>query len=59
MARPRKGSDPTPPTQDIHLRIPMTILAVLDELATKKKQSRNVVVVTMLSKVTTPKVKKP
>jgi hypothetical protein len=59
MSRPRKGSDPTPPTQDIHLRIPLTILAVLDELATKKKQSRNVVVVTMLSKVTTPRVKKP
>ena len=58
MARPRKGSDPTPPTQDIHLRIPLTILAVLDELATKKKQSRNVVVVSLLTKATTPKAKK-
>jgi hypothetical protein len=31
---------------------------VLDELATKKKQSRNVVVVSLLTKATTPRAKK-
>lgn len=58
MARPRKGSAPTPPTQDIHLRIPLSILDVLGRAADKKKQSRNQIIVTLLAKATTPKVKR-
>jgi hypothetical protein len=58
MARPRKGEAPPPPRQAVHLRLPLSILNVLDELATKKKQSRNVVVVSLLTKATTPKAKK-
>ena len=58
MARPRKGEAPAPPSQDVHLRLPLSVLEVLDELATKKKQSRNVVVVSLLTKATTAKAKK-
>jgi len=58
MARPRKGEAPAPPSQDVHLRLPLSVLNVLDELATKKKQSRNVVVVSLLTKATTSKTKK-
>ena len=58
MARPRKGEAPAPPSQDVHLRLPLSVLAVLDEMATKKKQSRNVVVVSLLTKATTPKTKR-
>ena len=55
MARPRKGEAPTPPRQAVHLRLPLSVLAVLDEMATKKKQSRNVVVVALLTKATKKK----
>jgi len=58
MARLRKNEAPAPPTQNVHLRLPLSVLNVLDELATKKKQSRNVVVVSLLTKATTPKAKK-
>jgi hypothetical protein len=58
MARLRKNEEPAPPSQDVHLRLPLSVLNVLDELATKKKQSRNVVVVSLLTKATTPKAKK-
>lgn len=58
MARPRKGSAPTPPTQSVHLRLPLDIVEVLGKLADKKKQSRNQVMVTLLAKATTPKAKK-
>ena len=58
MARPRKGEAPAPSSQSVHLRIPLSVLNVLDELATKKKQSRNVVMVSLLTKATTPKAKK-
>jgi len=58
MARPRKGEAPAPPSQSIHLRLPLSVVEVLDELATKKKQSRNVVVVSLLTKATTPRAKK-
>lgn len=36
----------------------MTILEVLGKAADKKKQSRNQIIVTLLDKATTPKVKK-
>jgi len=55
MARPRKGEAPAPPRQSVHLRLPLSVLTVLDELATKKKQSRNVVVVSLLTKATKKK----
>ena len=58
MARPRKDAQPAPPTQSIHLRIPLDILEVLGKVADKKKQSRNHVIVTLLAKATTPKAKK-
>ena len=58
MARLRKSEAPAPPSQDVHLRLPLSVLEVLDELATKKKQSRNVVVVSLLTKATTPRAKK-
>jgi hypothetical protein len=55
MARPRKGEAPAPSRQSVHLRIPLSVLNVLDELATKKKQSRNVVMVSLLTKATKKK----
>ena len=55
MARPRKSAEPAPPFQDVHLRIPLRILEVLDGLADNKKQSRNQVMVTMLAKATSTK----
>jgi hypothetical protein len=58
MARPRKGEAPAPFRQSVHLRLPLSVLEVLDELATKKKQSRNVVVVSLLAKATAPRAKK-
>jgi len=58
MARLRKNEEPAPSRQSVHLRLPLSVLNVLDELATKKKQSRNVVVVSLLTKATTPKAKK-
>jgi len=58
MARPRKSEALAPSRQSVHLRLPLSVLNVLDELATKKKQSRNVVVVSLLTKATTPKAKK-
>lgn len=58
MARLRKSEEPAPSRQSVHLRLPLSVLNVLDELATKKKQSRNVVVVSLLTKATTPRAKK-
>lgn len=50
MARPRKDAPPPPPTQSVHVRLPLSIIEVLGEMATKKKQSRNTVVVSVLTK---------
>ena len=58
MARPRKDAPPPPPTQSVHLRIPLDIVEALGKVADKKKQSRNQVMVTLLTKATAPKAKK-
>ena len=50
MARPRKDAPPPTPTQSVHVRLPLSIIEVLGEMATKKKQSRNTVVVSVLTK---------
>jgi len=50
MARPRKDAPPPPPTQSVHVRLPLSIIEVLGDMATKKKQSRNTVVVSVLTK---------
>lgn len=50
MARPRKDAPPPVPTQSVHVRLPLSIIEVLGEMATKKKQSRNTVVVSVLTK---------
>lgn len=50
MARPRKDAPPPPPTQSVHVRLPLNIIEVLGDMATKKKQSRNTVVVALLAK---------
>jgi metal-responsive CopG/Arc/MetJ family transcriptional regulator len=34
----------------MHVRIPTTLVEVLGDMATKKKQSRNTVIVTLLAK---------
>lgn len=58
MARPRKDAPPPPPTQSVHLRLPLDIIEALGKVATKKNQSRNHVIVALLAKATTPKAKK-
>ena len=50
MARPRKDAPPPTPTQSVHVRLPLSIIEVLGDMATKKKQSRNTVVVALLAK---------
>ena len=58
MARPRKDAPPPAPTQSVHLRLPLDIVEALGKVADKKKQSRNQVMVTLLTKATAPKAKK-
>lgn len=58
MARPRKDAPPPPPTQSVHLRLPLDIVEALGKIADRKKQSRNQVMVTLLTKATAPKAKK-
>lgn len=58
MARPRKNAPPPPPTQSVHLRLPLDIVEALGKLADKKKQSRNQVMVTLLAKAIAPRAKK-
>lgn len=50
MARPRKDAPPPTPTQSVHVRIPLRLIEALGEMADKKKQSRNVVIVALLAK---------
>lgn len=50
MARPRKDAPPPPPTQSVHLRLPLAILATVGAVADKKKQSRNTVIVALITK---------
>lgn len=50
MARPRKDAPPAPPTQSVHLRLPLAILATVGAVADKKKQSRNTVIVALITK---------
>jgi metal-responsive CopG/Arc/MetJ family transcriptional regulator len=57
MARPRKDAPPSPPTQVVHLRIPLTLVTELGAMADKKKQSRNHVIVTLLAKALRRKTK--
>ena len=58
MARPRKDAPPPPPTQSVHLRIPLDIVEALGKVADKKKQSRNQVMVALLAKAIAPRAKK-
>ena len=57
MARPRKDAPPPPPTQSVHVRIPLRLIEALGEMADKKKQSRNVIIVTLLAKALRRKTK--
>lgn len=50
MARPRKDAPPPTPTQSVHVRLPLRLIEALGEIADKKKQSRNIVIVTLLAK---------
>lgn len=50
MARPRKDAPPPPQTQSVHLRLPLAILATVGAVADKKKQSRNTVIVALITK---------
>lgn len=52
MARRRKDAPPATPSQSVHIRIPLRILATVGTLADKKKQSRNTVIVDILTKAT-------
>jgi len=57
MARPRKDAPPPPPTQSVHVRIPLSLITQLGDMATKKKQSRNIIIVTLLAKALRRKTK--
>ena len=57
MARHRKDAPPPAPTQSVHVRLPLSLITQLGEIADKKKQSRNVVIVALLAKALRRKTK--
>ena len=50
MARPRKDAPPPAAVQSVHIRLPLSLLATLGAVADKKKQSRNTVIVALITK---------
>jgi hypothetical protein len=57
MARRRKDAPTPPPSQSVHVRLPLTVLRIVGTLADKKKQSRNTVIAEILARATKRYVK--